>query len=208
MGLTEDVAYVGSLLDAFSETYYRMGEALDDPDDAGVPRDMRSGPVNADGSVQWHVLPSTLSERDVAAIEGEFGVAFPPLFRAYLLARFHLFDQVQSARYGQLIFMTAVPSGRKLDDLRSLIRAWRPLERTGFVPFAQWGDGWGPMCFDVQQRADDGECPIVWMDHEELIPLDLDLARRSAVLPLVRPLYGSCREFLCDVFDVRARNGT
>ena len=27
------------------------------------------------------------------------------------------------------------------------------------------------MCFDAFNRASDGECPVVWMDHELLIPL-------------------------------------
>jgi hypothetical protein len=57
------------------------------------------------------------------------------------------------------------------------------------------------MCFDSLQRGPDGECPVVWMDHEELVPLGADNGRRrESVAPLARPLYGSCREFLVDVF--------
>jgi hypothetical protein len=201
MGLNEDIAYLRDLLDAFAQDYCRMGVAAEDQDTAGVPPDMQAAPIDAEGWVEWRLLPSTLTEADVSAVEGEFGIRFPPLFRAYLLARFHLFDQVHSRRYDQLIFMTDVPSGRRLRKLRELIRAWQPLIKAGFVPFAEWGDSWGPMCFDVQQRATDGECPVVWMDHERLIPLGAKrCSQREEVMPWVQPLYASCQEFLEDVF--------
>jgi hypothetical protein len=80
-----------------------------------------------------------------------------------------------------------------------LMRSWRQLIDAGFIPFTQWGDGWGPMCFDAQHRASDGDCPIVWLDHERLIPPEICL-QREQVMPWVQPLYGSCREFLEDVF--------
>lgn len=71
----------------------------------------------------------------------------------------------------------------------------------GFAPFAEWGDGWGPMCFDLEQRGKDGDCTVVWMDHERLISLGPEpCGQRETVSPLAQPLYGSYREFLTDVF--------
>ena len=70
-----------------------------------------------------------------------------------------------------------------------------------FIPFAEWGDGWGPMCFDTRRHASDGDCPIVWMDHEILAPLGEQRRRmRKEVLPLAQPLYETFRELLTDVF--------
>jgi hypothetical protein len=195
MAIAEDTMFVGRLLDAYATEACRIRVA------AGVPPEMQVGQVNPDGWVEWRVLPSTLTEHDVAAVETEFGVQFPPLFRAYLLARFQLFDQVHSRRYDQLIFMTDTPAGKAPKPLRKLLSAWRPLIEAGYVPFAQWGDGCGPMCFDSGKRGPDGECPVVWMDHEALLPLGPDgCRRRETVLPLAQPLFESCREFLLDVF--------
>ena len=102
-----------------------------------------------------------------------------------------------------MIFNSDVPLHTPFDPIRDLINAWRPLPDTGFVPFAEWGDGWGPMCFDTQQRRDDGDYPIVWMDHELIIPLGHEnLAKRGAFLHFVNPLYESYREFFEDVFSV------
>lgn len=197
----DDNAFVGQLLDTYAIHAWRMGVAAEHPEDDGVPPEMQVGDVNADGWVEWCVIPSTLKEGEVVSLENEFGVQFPPVFRAYLLARFQLFDQVRSSRYDQQIFMTDTPAGKPLTPLRELMNAWKPLIDAGFIPFAQWGDGWGPMCFDAVQRRADGECSIVWMDHEALVPLGpKQCRRREAVVPLVHPLYDSCREFLLDVF--------
>lgn len=205
MGLAEDIDFVGRLLDDYAtgvtDTIAMMHVAANDPADRGVPPEMQVGIVNADGWVTWRMIPSTLTAPDVEAVEREFTAEFPPLFRAYLLARHHLFDQVQSRRHDQLIFMTDVPSRRPLRRLRDELRAWQPLIAADYIPFAEWGDAWGPMCFDGQHRAADGDCPIVWMDHERLIPLGPDRCRiRSAVQPWVQPLYDSFREMLSDIF--------
>ncbi len=201
----EDTAAVGRMLDEYAsgipDPIFMMGVACEPGEDRGVPLDMQAGPVNRDGWVAWKVIPSTLSEAEVGALETEFGVQFPPLFKAYLLVRHHLFDQVKSRRYDQQIFMPAVPSRRRLGWLREEMRAWQPLVAAGYIPFAEWGDCWGPMCFDTERRGDDGDCPIVWMDHERLIPLGAERCRvRAELLPLVQPLYGSFREMLTDVF--------
>ncbi len=201
MTVAEDAAFVGKLIDAYSRSAWRKGVAAVDPKGHGVPLEMQRGEADSEGWVEWRVLASRLEEADVTALETEFGVQFPPVFRGYLLARFHLFDQVHSRRYDQQILMTDTPAGKPLIPLRRLILAWRPLIDASFVPFAQWGDGWGPMCFDAFQRSEDGECPVVWIDHEALIPLGPENCRdREALLPLVKPIYDSCREFLIDVF--------
>ena len=141
---------------------------------SGVPPEMFDGDVNDEGWVAWRILPSTLPESDITQLESEYAVEFPPLFRAYLLACFQLFDQVHSTLPDQQIFNTDVPSNDPLGPIKRLVGAWRPLLTAQFVPFAEWGDGWGPMCFDTTRRLDDGDCPVVWMDHELLIPLGPD----------------------------------
>lgn len=190
-----DITFIGRLLDQFSFSRVAVAE--------GVPEDMRAAGVGSDGWVDWNVIPSTLSRSDVAALEREYGIELPPIFRAYLLARFHLFDQVHANRHdGQLVFMTCVPSRDPLAPLRGILNGWRPLVTADYTPFAEWGDGWGPMCFDGASRTADGDCPVVWMDHERLHALGKDaLASRTQLSTWAQPLYPSCRAFLEDVFS-------
>ncbi len=208
MRLDEDIEFVGQLIDAYAAEADRRGVASKRPQDSGVPAAMQVGRIDAEGWVEWRVLPSTVSEAEVSELENKFGIQLPPIFRAYLMARFHLFDQVTSRQYDQLILMTDTPAGKPFAPLLLLLSAWRPLITAGFVPFAEWGDGWGPMCFDTGCRGSDGDCPVVWMDHEILAPLGEEKCRtRKEVLPSAQPLYESCRELLIDVFG-RAANKT
>ena len=211
-GLAVDIAWVGGLLDAYAAEASMRTVAAEHPADSGAPPAMQAGPIDKDGWVEWRVLPSTLTEEDVDALEAGFGVRFPRVFRAYLLARLQLFDQVLSRRHGaepavQQVLMTHVPSTDPLGALRSRLQGWKPLIGAGFIPFAEWGDGWGPICFDSNRRAaGDDDCPLVWLDHEVLHDLEPEqLGDRAALLPLVQPLHGSCRDFLADVFSPMRR---
>lgn len=197
----EDLEFVRRLLDEYAKTAWRMSVASDENDERGVPKAMQSTAVDKEGWVEWRMLPSTLHEAEIAAVETEFGIHLPPLFRAYLSARFHLFNQVGSRKYQQQILMSDTPSRNPLKPLHDELSAWRPLIAEGYVPFAEWGDGWGPMCFDDSQRAPDGDCPIVWFEHELLVDLRSEkYERRESVARLAQPLYSSFREFVTDVF--------
>lgn len=200
----QDEAFIVRLLERYAETAWRRGVAADAPDDANdscVPAEMQVGSVDEDGWVEWRMLPSTLVASDLQSLESQFRVQFPPVFRAYLLARFQLFDQVKSRRYDQQILMTATPARCPLQPISDTLTAWAPLIDAGFIPYAEWGDGWGPMCFDSGSRLADGDCPVVWFDHEPLISLGADESRvRSAVQPLAQPLYETSRDFFLDIF--------
>jgi len=200
MSLEDDIQEIRSLLDAYyvhASAFHVAGD-----DDRGVPLDMQVGEVDDEGWVQWRITEPRVTLNDIASLEKRFGIEFPNYFRAYLLAACHLFDQIHSSKYEQLIFMTHVPSNKPLGPLESLLSSWQPLISASFIPFAEWGDGWGPMCFDAQQRSVD-DCPIVWMDHELLIPLGPEACGdREAVMPHVQSLYSNTIEFIDDVFKV------
>ena len=138
-----NIQYVQATLTAYAHSYPRMGVASIDGS-GGVPPAMFDGEVQGDGWVSWKMLPSTLEPIEVERLEKELNIEFPPLFRAYLLAGFQLFDQIHSSRHDQLIFNVEVPSNNPLGPIRNLIEAWRPLVSADYLPFAQWGDSWGP----------------------------------------------------------------
>lgn len=150
-----DIQPIGQLIDEYYaqvDPIDRCGVASTRPTDHGVPREMWAGPVDLDGWVDWKLLPSTLADADVAKLESEFGVSFPPSFQAYLQARFHCFDQVQSARHDESILWPETPARDPLRAVRELLKGWRVLISADLIPFAQWGDGYGPMCFDSRRR--------------------------------------------------------
>ncbi|MBX7221784.1 MAG: hypothetical protein K1Y36_17660 [Blastocatellia bacterium] len=204
----EDIDFVNLCLDSFytqlaTHKYGVMSPAKEPPyhpEDGGVPFEMMDSPVDGEGYCQWKMLPSTLTEADVRQLEQEFAVPFPPLLRAYLVARFHLIDQVGNGK--EFMLWPCVPSDNPFGPLRLYLEGWKPLLEAGYIPFTGYQDDWGPVCFDTEQCLPDGDQAIVWFDHEVLhnFPDETDLAKRELVQPLARPLYSSFRELLSDMF--------
>ena len=203
--LAELTTEVGRRIDTFAaraDPIQMSGVAAEPGSNRGVPSAMWDGPVDEDGWVRWKVLPSDASPAEVIALEDRFGVRFPPVWMAYLTARCHLFDPLLSPRHGRVAGVPPAPVGRALVASARLLETHDPLHRAGYVPIAGWGDGWGPVCFDATRVRDDGEAPVVWLDHEALAEVSRSgrLAERAAVEPLAQPLYGSVREMLGDLF--------
>jgi hypothetical protein len=114
--------------------------------------------------VGWKPTASTATDSDLRTLERETGLAFPPLYCNFL-------------QY--LHFVTLTESGVKFQ--RHLCHNWRetlrssyfkswPRDRVldaGLLPFGDetYMDA-GPVCFDTRRRARDGDCPVVFWDHE------------------------------------------
>lgn len=204
MSFVEDIEHFGRLIDAFHERYPACHVTVDHPGNTQPPLDMRAEQLSSPGWVACKVLTSTLKLADVESLESEFQIAFPPAFRAHLFARFHLIDQLHLRQHrNQLVSWPHLPSVKPLEPLREILRAWCPLLKAGYIPFGGWDGGAGPMCFDTASRDAEGECPVVWLDHELLFHIGPDgCTVRERVFPLARSLYNTSRELLLDVFSI------
>lgn len=201
----DKVDRIGRLIDDYyarAKPILRKGVASRQPTDYGIPPEMFAGPISESGWVEWKVIPSTLKPSDIEQLETEFGVQFPPSFRAYLLARHHCFDQMSSRQHDELIQLPDLPSRDPLRKLREELTGWRPLIAAGLIPFAEFGDGYGPICFDTSGRSPDGECPILWLDHEVIAPMGDKASDRAKIRRFEQPLYDSFEQMLQDLFGV------
>lgn len=210
MSHADDIARIGQMIDRFaaaSDPIFLQGGASERPTDHGIPPEMWASDVDREGWVAWRVMPSTLRPADIDQLQSQFSVALPPQFRAYLLARHHCFAQVKSVKYDQLIFFPDLPTRDPLRSLRESLKGWRFLLPTGLIPFAEWGDGWGPMCFDTKKRRDDGDCPILWLDHEQIIPLGERVSDGEVLRKFEKPLYASFHDLVEDIFAVPVQRG-
>ncbi len=63
----------------------------------------------------------------------------PTAVAGLLLARFQLFDEVESSRYDPTDPHDGHTFARSLKPLQQLMKAWSPLIDAGYVPFAEWG---------------------------------------------------------------------
>jgi hypothetical protein len=70
--------------------------------------------------------------------------------------------------------LLANPPGPGLEELLAEMRRdkglWDALTPQGYIQFARPGTGdYDPICFDTRRRQKGGDCPIVQIDHEEIL---------------------------------------
>ena len=159
-----------------------------------VPPAMSDGEIDSEGWVTWKVIDSSVSEADLNAIEREFGFTLPPYFAGYLRACCHLLDQVHCRSFDeQQVLMPSCPSDAPLAKLHQTLTALQPLINARYVPFAEWGDGWGPVCMDVTTSSNEtDDYPIVWFDHEEILPMGED--------GCAQPLFPSFKAMFMEIY--------
>lgn len=165
-----DVALAKRCLEAY---YARCPQVL-----PRVPAEMRRGEWQQDDWVGWKLVPSRLTEADVAAPEAELPFRLPPLFRAFLVSYF-----VLDMDFGDFYLPRAVRRYLFQPDL------WR----IGYARFAGGTCG-DPVCLDPHAPTPDGDFPVVAINHDWIVPHE-NRRHRDRVEPHAEREAGSFREF-------------
>ncbi|MEJ8305842.1 SMI1/KNR4 family protein [Saccharibacillus sacchari] len=149
----------------------------------------------------WKPVTSTITEEELTALESRLKAAFPPGFRA-LLQAYHLVSWTsagisngQGGYVGGCLSFTlpALTTTSRLSELeRHAAEDWGPLIAAGYLPFAVGEDGQGPVCFDLEKRDDAGDCPVIWILHDDLFDLgEAGVSIRAKVETHVRQIADS-----------------
>lgn len=144
---------------------------------------------------------STLTETQIQAFESDYGIELPPLFRAYLASTYQ--GNMEIGTLNDFITFPAITATNPLKALQAQLApaGWGPLLRSGYIPFAEIGDGGGPVCFDTQHKQADGDCAIIGFDSDALISLSEDeIGDRTTLETLATDLYRSFREMMIERF--------
>jgi hypothetical protein len=193
--------------------------------EGNVPEDMRIGSVDEDGWVEWKLIDSHLNNDDMIEYENMVNSSLPSLFKVFLKTyyfcdsftlqnpEFIRFKKSFESRdefyehysdyngfFAEITFLE-LPSENTLKKYKNLVLSWHPLLKAGYIPFAEWQDGQGPVCFDTKNRYKDDDFKIVWFDHEELFDLGEERCEiRDEVQPLANELFESFEELLEEMF--------
>lgn len=126
----------------------------------GVPDEMFDGPVGEDGWAPWKPVDSAITPEGVAELEGEIGARFPGLFRAYLTHQAMLMTQFE-------VVFPPTPVDQPLVELKKnldLMNDSPYYKQNRLIPFGYDSNDAGPVCFDMGNASEDGECPIVCVE--------------------------------------------
>lgn len=154
---------------------------------------MAFGEPNQDGWVRWRTMPSTVTDADLAGAEALLPAPLPPAMKAYFKYRCILMMD--------RLMLPEIPAADPLGPFLAEAMAWAPLLKAGYIPFAEYGDGYGPVCLDTRQPTGD-DYAVGWIDHEHFHNLpQTDWDNRAALIRLFNPLYPTFRSLLEAVRD-------
>ncbi|HNO79799.1 MAG TPA: SMI1/KNR4 family protein [Phycisphaerae bacterium] len=132
--------------------------------DPSMPDQMRDQSRAAQNDwIPWQAIDSTVSDDDVAELGSHFGGPLPEPYVAFLQYK-HFYDLTESClrfephvvgRWKQRLI-------EKYDRLCDHLGCDAHLIPIGEEPFM---DAW-PVCLDFKHRLPNGDCPVVFWDHE------------------------------------------
>ena len=150
--------------DFFEKLYKKLGDEapvlLEMPD---LPEEMLAD--GADPTEEWNpwkLIPSTVTEKDIAEYENSCGLKFPNCIRAFYCTYHHCFNGAV---------------GRNMPDepFETLDQAFNPhLAANGYLPFSWDKDGYFIRCIDMSESDDEGKCAVVQFDHEKLFDMQYE----------------------------------
>jgi hypothetical protein len=128
-----------------------------------IPKEMLD--IKADNDQEWKTwvpIPSSVKDDEILELEKELGFKLPPSYISFLQHK-HFIDLT----IGEVSFFRHPSSGWQKSILDGVFHGYprEYLIDKGYMPFADFSD-WGLMCFDLNRRNEDEECPIVLWDHE------------------------------------------
>lgn len=155
-----------ALLARFVESFPRFDDMLTfDP----VPTDLLVRSDDSDDRFTcWHPAHCETERKHLLPVYQELGEKFPPLFEQLVLSFRWLEVELE-----QLRLLANLPDGT-LKPLRDNMLKDRVLNAVlipqGFIRFAMGPDtNYDPVCFDTRRRGNDGDCPIVRIEHESVL---------------------------------------
>lgn len=186
----------GFMKDFFERLYGKLADTapilLKLPD---LPEEMLDGAEDDEGWGVWKLIPSTVTDADIAAEEKSVGLKFPNILKAFIGTYHHGFEP---------------PVGRNFPDepFETLDNAFNPhLAANGYLPFSWDAGGYYILCIDLNANEDGDRCPVVQFGHEELFDMMYDCEDKGEEIPkkrleeLAENVADSFVDFLNAVYD-------
>lgn len=112
----------------------------------------------------WKPIASTITDEELNELENKIAKKLPKSYREFLKYKF--FKEFMLEDYG-IDFPSHLPNKTIADILERNDIFEDDFMPKGLIYFADFSD-WGMLCFDTNQEREDGEFPIVMIDHEDM----------------------------------------
>jgi len=183
--------------DYFERLYKKLNDEFPDAlQMCDLPEEMLADGADPDEEWNtWKLIPSAVTDEDIAEHETEYGLKFPNCIRAFLQTYHHCFEGI---------------IGRNMPDepFYSLDSAFNPhLSANGYLPFAWDSDGCFIRCIDLSVGGGEEKCPVVQFPHEELFDMMYEYGDNGREIPkerleeLAEPIADNFYDYLDRIYD-------
>ena len=159
------------LLEKFVGAFRALnGELLYEEGVGEIPAEMSDGFDDSKWARQkWKPVPMASDPGSLREVYEQLPARLPPLYEQLLLNY-----RWMRVELGDWMSLLANPPG---EDFSKLIEEMTRdsvltsvLFPNGLLPFGRASGGnYDPICFDTRRRLRDGDCPVVRLDHEEIL---------------------------------------
>lgn len=124
-----------------------------------------------DGWHPWKAIKSTVSSKDLEALEELAGAPLPESFKEFLQYK-HFYELTGPHMETVRFYRHPIYHWKKqFEDFYGYDWVKEDLLAHNYIPFADHND-WGFLCFDANEQVEGNEYPIVMIDHETVGEVD------------------------------------
>lgn len=134
---------------------------------AEIPEEMQDNSIKkSDDWGGWRPIKSQIQDTEIGQLESEIGFPLPHSYREFLKFK-HFFSLVIPDR--AVVFSGVLPNERLSFLKENIFEMMIPEEiiGRGYIYFADFED-YGLLCFNANEKVENNEYPVVFMDHENL----------------------------------------
>jgi len=153
---------IDSALEKMSEEQILMSRP-----DPNMPKEMFDPNISSESDWKgWKPIPSILNDSDLSRLEEMIGIELPLSYHHFL--KYKHFYELEISDYA--VNLHSHLPDKSLESFKELFFEYFDPEyliERGLIYFADFQD-YGLLCFDSNEKRENNEYPIVYIDHEEL----------------------------------------
>ena len=163
-----DMCNDSELIDAFVATFEKLDDLWTSYELDPIAWQLAFGNLDEYGFKQWRPIRVSTAQSSLEALYANLPARFPPLYERLLLS--YRWAEIDLG----LFRLLPKPPGPNLAGLSDEFSRRRAMQEILFPnKCLQFGKGsdlnYDAICFDWSRRLQDGDCPVVQIDHEEIL---------------------------------------
>ena len=161
-------SHLDTLLEQFISAFPKLDEMADFGDIYPIVAELAVGESDQLGRTRWRPLRTATSSAALDLLYSALPARFPPLFERLVLS--YRWADVDLQSYTLLANPPGPDLSRLLERISKDAALWESLRPAGYIQFAKGPDmDYDPVCFDIKRRKKNHDCPVVKIDHEEIL---------------------------------------